>query len=103
MGSSLTPFIVNLWGGLGPSAEKMCSQLLKMILGHSEGRTRALRANEFRQRLSLSLVSAVGRQLRALGCASEAPDASLLELTNTPLTHEPYSLPTPGVGEHPSI
>ena len=97
MGVSVTPFIMNLWGGIGPQGEKVCSQLLKVLLGHSEGWTRIQRACEFYQRLSLALMTSVGRQLRALGARSA--EMNLLEETSqgpAPVTpevavHSPYA------------
>ena len=89
MGLSLTPFITNLWGGIGPQAEKMCNQLLKVVLGHSEGWLRVQRAMEFQQRLSLSIMAAVGRQLRAVEAVKG--EASLMENTAAGEAHQPYA------------
>lgn len=95
LGLNLAPFIMNLWGGVAPQGTKICAQLLKVILGHAEGWTRIQRACEFYQRLSLSLLSAVGKQLRPLAAAGG--EGSVLEDTRLSASpevwvHQPYAI-----------
>ena len=93
----LTPFIMHLWGGVGPQGRKVVDQMLKLVLGHSTGWTRTQKAIEFHQRLSLTIMRMVGRQLHSLASAGmtwleETYTLQVRGLTAAPFTHSPYSV-----------
>ena len=86
-GYSFIPYVLTPWGGLGPEARKLTFRLLKLALGNKRGWARTKTAERFWQKISLSVMRPVGRQLVAI---QQAQEQALSPARGT-YTHNPYS------------
>ena len=79
VGWQFVPFMMDLWGGLGPAASKFMKHYLALALGaEEETERRSIEASVW-QRLSVSVMRQIGKQLTLFDTLGGPPDASLLE------------------------
>ena len=83
LGWKFIPFVMDVFGGFGPEAERFVILLLKGLLGQREGwQRRALEASVW-QEIGYTLAREVARQLVWSVFAAGEPE-------HAPATHQPY-------------
>ena len=79
VGWHFVPFLMDLWGGLGPSAAKFMTQYLTLAAGSvEEEERRAIEASVW-QRIGIAVTRQLAKQLSLVDGLAGPPDASLLE------------------------
>ena len=83
LGWNFAPFVVDVWGGLGPQARKFMGTLVKMIAGEKEGWQRREAEAGVWQELGMALARELGRQLAWHAHAGEVAEEGMA-------SHAPY-------------
>ena len=88
MGWGFHPFVLDTWGGLGPSARAFMAQVAKRSLGGRLGRERTSQEMTLWQRLLFPPMAALGRQLSTL-LTVEVPNPTSTATFSS--FHRPYT------------